>query len=64
MTALHLGVSGRHVETVKVLTENADPSTLNAIDSVSIPCSQKIWWFGGAPLQPPNKNPPIIHTCM
>ena len=36
MTALHLGVSGRHVETVKELAENADPSALNAIDSVSI----------------------------
>ena len=36
MTALHLGVSGRHVETVKELAENADPHALNAIDSVSI----------------------------
>ena len=36
MTALHLGVSGGHVETVKKLAENADPSALNAIDGVSI----------------------------
>ena len=36
MTALHLGVSGGHVETVKELAENADPSALNAVDGVSI----------------------------
>ena len=36
MTALHLGVSGGHVETVKVLAYNADPSALNAVDDVSI----------------------------
>ena len=35
MTALHLGVSGGHVETVKELAENADPSAINAIDGVS-----------------------------
>ena len=36
MTALHLGVSGGHVDTVKELAENADPSALDAIDGVSV----------------------------
>ena len=36
MTALHLGVSGRHVDTVKKLSSNADPSAINAVDSVSV----------------------------
>ena len=36
MTALHLGVSGRHEETVKYLASKADPSALNAVDGVSI----------------------------
>ena len=36
MTAFHLGVSGRHVETVKKLISNADPSAINAVDSVSV----------------------------
>ena len=36
MTALHLGVSGGHVETVKELASRADPSAINAIDGVRI----------------------------
>ena len=35
MTALHLGVSGGHIEVVEELASRADPSAINAVDKVS-----------------------------
>ena len=34
MTALHLGVSGGHIDVVEELASNADSSAINAVDKV------------------------------
>ena len=34
MTALHVGVTGGHIEVVEELASRADPSAINAVDKV------------------------------